>query len=121
MPALLPCCPGARSESDRGARSGTIHPDVHDDDVLADRLREVLADRPRVRERKMFGGLAFLINGRMAVAASKRELLVRADPNKAERLIATMKARPMKMRGRELRGWLHVPPEDVGTRRALAR
>jgi hypothetical protein len=70
----------------------------------------------------MFGGLAFLIGGNMAVAASGQGgVLVRVDPAQSEQLVATTKARPMEMRGREMQGWLRVAPEDVGTKRQLAR
>ncbi|MDX3192710.1 TfoX/Sxy family protein [Streptomyces sp. MN03-5084-2B] len=92
--------------------------DVH----LADRIRVLLADRAPVTERAMFGGLAFLVDGRMAVAASSQGgLLVRADPAHAGRLIATTTAKPMEMRGRAMRGWLHVDRDDLRTRRQLAR
>jgi TfoX/Sxy family transcriptional regulator of competence genes len=92
------------------------------DQDLADRIRELVGGEAGLSERKMFGGLAFLIGGNMAVAASGQGgVLVRVDPAQSERLVATTEARPMEMRGRELRGWLRVAPEDVGTRRQLAR
>jgi TfoX/Sxy family transcriptional regulator of competence genes len=92
------------------------------DERLADRLRELLADRSGVTEKRMFGGLAFLISGNMAIAASGRGgILVRVDPAKADRLLATTSARPMKMRGREMRGWLRVDADHLRTRRELAR
>jgi hypothetical protein len=92
------------------------------DQDLADRIRELVGGEAGLTERKMFGGLAFLIGGNMALAASGQGgVLVRVDPAQSERLVATTEARPMEMRGRELRGWLRVAPEDVGTRRQLAR
>jgi hypothetical protein len=92
------------------------------DDVLADRLRELLQDEPGLTEQKMFGGLAFLIGGNMAVAASGQGgLLVRADPAESDRLVTTTGAQPMEMRGREMRGWLRVEPHDVRTKRQLAK
>jgi hypothetical protein len=70
----------------------------------------------------MFGGLAFLIGGRMTVAASGQGgLLVRVDPAEHDRLIATSGARPMEMRGRELKGWLRVDSNDVADAPELAR
>jgi TfoX/Sxy family transcriptional regulator of competence genes len=92
------------------------------DQDLADRIRELVAGEAGLTEQKMFGGLAFLIGGNMAVAASGQGgVLVRVDPAQSEQLVATTGARPMEMRGRELRGWLRVGPEEVGTRRRLAR
>ncbi len=90
------------------------------DEDLADRLREALATEPGVTEQKMFGGLAFLIGGHMAVAASgEGGLLVRSDPDEVERLTKTGKARPMEMRGRQMHGWLRVDSADVRTKRQL--
>ena len=92
------------------------------DEDLANRIRELMADERRVTEKKMFGGLAFLIGGNMAVAASGQGgVLVRVDPAQSDALVATTGARPMEMRGREMQGWLRVGPEEVGTRRQLAR
>ena len=92
------------------------------DEDLADRIRELVAGEKRLTEQKMFGGLAFLIGGNMAVAASGQGgVLVRVDPAQSEQLVATTGARPMEMRGREMQGWLRVAPEDVGTKRQLAR
>ncbi|MBV8159621.1 MAG: TfoX/Sxy family protein [Acidimicrobiia bacterium] len=92
------------------------------DEALAARLREELAGEAGVTEQKMFGGLAFLVGGNMAVAASGQGgLLVRADPATSEKLVATGKARPMEMRGREMDGWLRVDAAAVRTRRDLVR
>ena len=69
----------------------------------------------------MFGGLAFLVRGNMAVAASGQGgVLVRVDPADSDRLIANGPARPMEMRGRAMRGWLRVDESDVRTKRQLA-
>ena len=90
------------------------------DEDLAGRIRELLAGEPDLTEKKMFGGLAFLIGGNMAVGASGQGgILVRADPEESEALIATTNASPMVMRGREMRGWLRVAAEDLGSRREL--
>jgi TfoX/Sxy family transcriptional regulator of competence genes len=92
------------------------------DEELADRIREFLADEPDLTEQKMFGGLAFLIRGNMAVAASGQGgVLVRADPTKSDRLVATGAARRMEMRGRAMPGWLRVDESSVRTKRQLAR
>jgi TfoX/Sxy family transcriptional regulator of competence genes len=92
------------------------------DEDLADRIREVLVDESDITERKMFGGLAFLIGGNMAVAASRQGgLLVRVDPAKSDKLVATTTARPMEMRGRAMQGWLRVDADVVGTKRQLTR
>ena len=93
-----------------------------DDEELADRLRELLAGTRRLTEKKMFGGLAFLINGNMAVAASGQGgLLVRVDPEMSAKLVATTDARPMVMRGRAMDGWLRVGSESVRTKRQLSK
>jgi TfoX/Sxy family transcriptional regulator of competence genes len=92
------------------------------DEDLADRIRELIADEADLTERKMFGGLAFLVGGNMAVAASGQGgVLVRVDPAESAALVATTSARPMEMRGREMQGWLRVGPEGLRTRRHLAK
>ena len=91
------------------------------DEELADRIRDVVAGEPGLTEQKMFGGLAFLIGGNMAVAASGQGgLLVRVDPEESDALVASSPARPMEMRGRQMAGWLRVDAEDVRTKRQLA-
>ncbi len=91
------------------------------DEELADRIRELLGEAD-LTEKKMFGGLAFLIGGNMAVAASGQGgVLVRVDPAQSNRVVATTNARPMEMRGREMQGWLRVAPDDVRTKRQLAK
>jgi TfoX/Sxy family transcriptional regulator of competence genes len=92
------------------------------DEDLADRIRELVSEESNLTEKKMFGGLAFLIGGNMAVAASGQGgLLVRADPAKSDQLVSKSNARPMEMRGREMAGWLRVDADDVRTKRQLAR
>ncbi|MGE2688686.1 TfoX/Sxy family protein [Mycolicibacterium pulveris] len=91
------------------------------DVALAARVRAMLADNPTVREQTMFGGLAFLLAGRMAVAASGQGgLLVRVGAEHAERLLATTAAQPMEMKGRTMRGWLHIDGEHLQSKRQLA-
>ena len=92
------------------------------DEDLANRIRELVGEQPNVTEQKMFGGLAFLIGGHMAVAASREGgLLVRADAPRGEKLIASGAAQPMEMRGRAMAGWLRVAADAVRTKRQLAR
>jgi hypothetical protein len=92
------------------------------DEDLAERMRELLAGEAALSEQKMFGGLAFLIGGNMAIAASgEGGALVRVDPLQSDRLVATTTARPMEMRGREMQGWLRVDAGDLRTKRQLAK
>ena len=92
------------------------------DEELAERIRELVGNAPELKEQRMFGGLAFLIGGNMAVAASGQGgVLVRVDPADSDALVATTGARPMEMRGRQMRGWLRVDAEDVRTKRELAK
>jgi TfoX/Sxy family transcriptional regulator of competence genes len=92
------------------------------DEDLADRIRELVAGEADLTEQRMFGGLAFLIGGNMAVAArGQGGVLVRVDPAESDALAATTSARPMEMRGRQMQGWLRVGPEDLRTRRQLAK
>jgi hypothetical protein len=92
------------------------------DEKLAERIRELVGDEPDLAEKKMFGGLAFLICGNMAVAASGQGgALIRVDPAESDRLISTTSARPMEMNGRQMQGWLRVDSEDVRTKRQLAK
>jgi hypothetical protein len=88
---------------------------------LADRVRRLLAGEADLAERRMFGGLAFLVGGRMAVAASGRGgLMVRVDPATSASLVATTGARPAEMRGRQMPGWLRVDGDDLRTDSGLA-
>jgi TfoX/Sxy family transcriptional regulator of competence genes len=90
------------------------------DEDLANRIRELIAGEPDVTERRMFGGLAFLIGGNLSVAASGRGgLMVRVDPEQTDELVAKPHAQPFVMRGREMQGWLRVDDEGVRTKRQL--
>jgi TfoX/Sxy family transcriptional regulator of competence genes len=92
------------------------------DEELADRIRELLGGAADLTEQKMFGGLAFLIRGNMAVAASGQGgVLVRVDPARSDSLVTTTNARLMEMRGRRMQGWLRVDPDDVRTKQQLAK
>jgi len=92
------------------------------DEGLAQRIRELVADEPNLTEQRMFGGLAFLICGNMAVAASGGGgLLVRVDPSRSGSLVDTSNARLMEMGGRSMDGWLRIDDDDVRTKRQLSR
>jgi TfoX/Sxy family transcriptional regulator of competence genes len=90
------------------------------DEDLANRVREVIGSERDLTEKKMFGGLAFLIAGNMAVAASGQGgLLLRVDPAETEKLCARPGAARFVMRGREMDGWLRIAQDAVETRRQL--
>jgi hypothetical protein len=92
------------------------------DERLAERIRALLEGERGLTETKMFGGLAFLIGGNMAIAASGQGgILVRVDPEGSHRLVATTKAETAVMRGREMPGWLRVATEDVTTKAQLSK
>ena len=95
------------------------------DEHLAERIRDLLAethDGPaEVTEQKMFGGLAFLIGGHMAIAASGQGgVLVRCDPAQSDQVVARTRAELAVMQGRFIDGWLRVADEHLKTRRQLA-
>ena len=91
------------------------------DEDLANRIRELISSEEGLTEKKMFGGLAFLVGGNMAIAASgEGGILVRVDPDETQSLVAKTPAEVMVMRGRPMEGWLRVPAENVRTKRALA-
>jgi TfoX/Sxy family transcriptional regulator of competence genes len=91
------------------------------DEELAGRIRDLVGDEPGLTEQKMFGGLAFLIGGNMAIAASGQGgILVHADPDEADALLDSTEAHLMEMRGKQMRGWLRVDSEHVGTKQQLA-
>jgi TfoX/Sxy family transcriptional regulator of competence genes len=84
------------------------------DEQLAKRIRSLLGDRTGLSEQKMFGGLAFLIGGNMAIAASGQGgILVRVDPAESDELVETTAAEPMEMRGRSMAGWLRLDAAAV--------
>ena len=90
------------------------------DEELANRLRELVQGEDGVTEQRMFGGLAFLINGNMAVSASGQGgLLLRVDPAETDELAADPNARRFEMRGREMDGWLRVDTDGMSSDRQL--
>ena len=92
------------------------------DEDLAGRIREMVGTERGLTEKKMFGGLAFLVGGNMAIAASGQGgILVRVDPEQSDRLVAGSKAEVAVMRGRAMPGWLRVQAGDVRTKPQLAK
>jgi TfoX/Sxy family transcriptional regulator of competence genes len=92
------------------------------DEDLGRRIRELVGGEPGLTEKRMFGGLAFLINGNMSVSASGQGgLLLRVDPDETEALLAEAHAEPFVMRGRQMDGWLRIEPEGLRTKRQLER
>jgi TfoX/Sxy family transcriptional regulator of competence genes len=91
------------------------------DEALAERIRELLDVEPGVSEKKMFGGVAFLVGGNMAVSASGQGgALVRVDPAQSDQIADTTSAQVAVMRGRPMQGWLRVATQDLRTKRQLA-
>jgi TfoX/Sxy family transcriptional regulator of competence genes len=92
------------------------------DEDLADRIRALVSQQTGVTEKRMFGGLAFLIGGNMAIAASGQGgVLVRVDPDLADRLVETTAAEVAVMRGRPMQNWLRVASADLRTKRQLEK
>jgi TfoX/Sxy family transcriptional regulator of competence genes len=92
------------------------------DEDLANRIRELVLSEPGVTEKRMFGGLAFLINGNMSVSASGQGgLLLRVDPAETDALLGKPHAHPFEMRGRLMQGWLRVDADGLATKRQLER
>jgi TfoX/Sxy family transcriptional regulator of competence genes len=92
------------------------------DEDLAGRIRKLIGDERGLTEKKMFGGLSFLIGGNMAVAASGQGgLLVRVDPEESDELVSSTDAYLMEMRDRSMRGWLRVDSDHVRSDDELAR
>jgi hypothetical protein len=112
----------ATTSTRRSRASGHTLVAVAYDEGLADRIRELMAGERGLTEQTMFGGLAFLIGGNMAIAASGQGgVLVRVDPEAIDDLVAKTAATVAVMRGRPMRGWLRVAPEHLRTKRQLAK
>ncbi len=91
------------------------------DDELAQRVRELLVDTPGLSEKRMFGGLAFMVDRHMAVVVSGQGgLMVRVDAKTSEDLVATTSARLAEMRGRQMQGWLRLDGDALESEAALA-
>jgi len=89
------------------------------DQILTERVRVALRRLPRVAERKMFGGICFMVNGKMCITVGHGRLMCRIDPEQHEAAVARKGARTVRMRGRAYRGFVHVRAEAVKTQRAL--
>ncbi len=117
---------GERARETNTDRERAVRPAVDDnalvayDEDLANRVRELIAGDPDVTEKKMFGGLAFLVGGNMSVGASGQGgLMVRVDPKDTDALVTKPHARPFEMRRRTMQGWLRVEVEGLRTKRQL--
>jgi TfoX/Sxy family transcriptional regulator of competence genes len=91
------------------------------DENLATRIRALLAERDDVVEKKMFGGLCFMVNGAMCCGLTKSDFMVRVGADHYEEALAQPHARPMDFTGRPLKGMVYVAPEGLRTKAALAR
>ena len=93
-----------------------------DDERLAERMRALLAGEPGLTERRMFGGLAFLINGNMAVSASGQGgLLLRVDPGETAELVEEEHVERFQMRGKRMDGWLRIDSAGLETDEQLGQ
>ena len=88
---------------------------------LARRLRDALKDIPGIIEKKMFGGIGFILNGNMACGVNRDDLIVRVGPDRFEEALAQPHTRPFDMTGRPMSGWIMVAPEGYASDEALAR
>src|SRR3954467_13680591 len=89
------------------------------DEALAGRIRDVLAARSELSERRMFGGIAFMLTGNMAVGVIGEDLMVRLDPADAERALAEPHTRPMDFTGKPMKGMAFVGPEATAADKSL--
>jgi len=88
-------------------------------EVLTERVRAALEHIPRVGERKMFGGITFMVNGKMCISAGHNRLMCRIDPDLHDTAITRRGARTVKMKGRAYRGFVYVREEAVASKRDL--
>ncbi|MGD2047943.1 MAG: TfoX/Sxy family protein [Chloroflexota bacterium] len=89
------------------------------DEGLAQRIRETLGDRPGLEEKKMFGGVGFMLYGNMACGVNKEDLIVRVGPEKYEDAVIRPHARPFDFTGRPMKGWVMVGPEGYASEEGL--
>ncbi len=90
------------------------------DEKLAERIRAVLKRRRGVSEKKMFGGLCFLVNGNMCCGVEKNRLVLRVGPERHKEVLRRKNARPMDFTGRPLKGFVYVPRSGFDTKAKLA-
>lgn len=89
------------------------------DEQLADEVRTHIGTRPGLTEREMFGGIAFMVNGNMAVGVSGDELMVRVGKEAHDQAVAPRGARTFDMGARPMRGWINVAPDGMGSEEEL--
>jgi TfoX N-terminal domain len=130
QPRINPLTPRATAPRHQGTKAPRHQPDsagcetpvMAYDEELANRIRELVQREQAITEMRMFGGLAFLINGNMGVSArSQGGLLLRVDPADTEVMSSDPDARRFSMRGREMDGWLRIDPNGLTTNRQLKR
>jgi len=90
------------------------------DEGLSQRVREALADQPGVVEKRMFGGLVFMVNGHMSVGVTHSDLMVRVGPDKYEDALSQLHARPMDFTGKPLKGFVYINQEGFEADNDLA-
>ncbi len=84
---------------------------------LANRIREALAHLPDVKEKKMFGGIAFMVNGKMSITVGKDRIMCRIDPGVHEEAIKSKGIQTVKMGGRDYKGYIHIDEEVIKTKK----
>lgn len=89
-------------------------------EFLSERIRQILSKRARISERKMFGGICFMINGNMCVGTWKESLIVRLDRKDHDKTLAEPHTRPADMNGRTMKGWALVDPAGIESENDLA-
>jgi len=82
---------------------------------LAERIRHIVGDGPGLTERKMFGGMAFMLNGNMFCGITRDDLMLRVGPDRFEEALARPGARPMDFTGRPMKGMAFVGPQGYET------
>ena len=91
------------------------------DEDLADRIRELTGPLKKITEKKMFGGIAFMVGGKMAVGIIGEDLMVRVGPDDHEAALKRAHVRPMDFSGRPMKGYVYVAPLGIRTKAQLAK
>lgn len=91
------------------------------DEVLADRIKTILKSRRSVTEKKMFGGLCFMVNGNMACGVEKKKLVVRIGPDDYEKILKLKHVRKMDFTGKPLKGFIYIMPEGLSRADSLKK
>jgi TfoX/Sxy family transcriptional regulator of competence genes len=90
------------------------------DTKLAERIRTVVGRRKDVSEKEMFGGIAFLLDGKMFIGLANNQLMVRVGPDRHDEALARPHVRPMDFTGRPMRGYVYVAPAGYANARSLS-